>query len=186
MENNVFKINNLVKKRWSPRSFSEKLIENDILLSIFEAARWAPSSMNEQPWIYYYSKNGEAGFEKILDCLLPSNSVWAKNANVLIISAANKKYQRSNAPNRHYMYDTGSANQNLLLQALEYDIYGHPMGGFDVEKTKTLLSLTEEIEPICIIALGYLDKPENLEEPYRSREIAERKRKPLEEIINKV
>ncbi|MFH0736875.1 MAG: nitroreductase family protein [bacterium] len=186
MENNKYKINDLIKKRWSPRSFSEKSIENNILLSIFEAARWAPSSMNEQPWIYYYAKKSEAGFEKILNCLVPANIIWAKNADVLIISTANKKYKRGNSPNRHYMYDTGSANQNLLLQALEYDIFGHPMGGFDIEKTKNLLSLTEEIEPVCIIALGYLDKPEKLEEPHRQRETAERKRKPLEEIINKV
>ncbi len=186
MNNSNIKLNDLIAKRWSPRSFSNKAIDDNLLINIFEAARWAPSSMNEQPWIYYYAKRGEPGFDKILDCLMPANKIWAKNAAVLIISAANNKYKRGNTPNRHYMYDSGSANQNLLLQALELDIYGHPMGGFDVEKTITDFLLGEEIEPICIIALGYLDQPEKLEEPYRSRETAERKRKPIDEIVRKV
>ena len=175
----------LIVKRWSPRSFTEENINEKDLETIFTAASWAPSSMNEQPWRYLYAHRGDEDFNKFVDCLSPTNQEWAKDAAVLIISLAEKYYARNGRPNRHYMHDTGSANVSLLLQALHLGIHGHMMGGFNIEKTIETFNIPENLEPVCFIALGYLDSPEKLDEPLRIREMAQRSRKSLPELVFK-
>ncbi len=176
-------IDEIIFGRKSPRSFSEKELSEELLLKILDAARWAPSSMNEQPWLYMYALRGSENFNKILDALVPFNIQWAKNASALLVSFARKNSSYNNQPNKYYAYDTGSANQNLLLYAFSYDVYGHVMGGFNPEVIVKEFNVPADIEPICVIALGYLDSPDKLPEDLKKREVAERVRKPLNEII---
>jgi nitroreductase len=171
---------NSINKRWSPVGFSKEKLSIEKLNTVFEAARWAPSSMNEQPWNYYYSFKGEAGFERMLDCLVEANREWAKNAPVLILSVANKNFRYKNRPNRHAMHDTGAANSLLAIQAAELGLQAHQMGGFDADRTYKSFNLSpSEFEPATFIALGYPADPENLEEKFKQRDTQERKRKDL-------
>jgi nitroreductase len=173
-------IHPLIEKRWSPRAFSEKSISEEQVKELLEAARWAASSMNEQPWRYVYAHNGTPGFDKLWECLMPGNQPWAKNAAVLMVSMYKKTFSRNGRINSSAMHDLGMANAQMILQAAHRDIYAHMMGGFDREKTSELLELGEDTAPFCITAFGYLGDPDQLEEPYRTREFNERKRLPVE------
>src|SRR3989344_5803379 len=141
-----YSMNKLLLKRWSALSFSEKQIEEKDLFCIFEAASWAASSMNEQPWAYQYAFKGTSAFDKIWNCLLEGNKSWSKNASVLIISLAKKNLSKNSLPNRYAMYDVGAANTNLLLQAVTLNIYGHQMGGLDFQKTRDEFVISEEYD----------------------------------------
>jgi len=172
------KINTSIRNRWSPVGFSNKDISPDILKTVFEAARWAPSSMNEQPWMYYYSFKGEAGFGLMLDCLVEANREWAKDAPALILSLAKKNFEYKNRPNRHALHDTGAANTLLAVQASELGLQAHQMGGFDIAKTMNTFNLSpSEFEPASFIALGYPANPDLLDEKLRKRDLHERTRK---------
>ncbi len=177
------KINHLIKNRWSPRAFSNKPIAPELLEKFFEAASWAPSSRNEQPWKYLYAFRDDVNFSNFSDCLVPENQSWAKNAAVLLFSLSEKNYARNQKTNVHYMHDTGAANTLLLLQALEDGVYGHMMGGFDQEKTKKVFQLTDNLEPVCFIALGYPGDPETLENSLKNSETGKRTRKPIETFV---
>ncbi len=179
-ENPVHKV---ILERWSARSFSDKPIEQQELDTIFEAASWAPSSMNEQPWMYVYAVKGTPMFDKMADTLMAGNQPWAKNAAVLIASLARKNHANNGMTNKYNWYDTGSANQNLLLQAASIGILGHVMGGFHRAQAEELLDLPEEIELVCFIALGYNAPADDLEEPFRSRELTPRNRNPISAFV---
>jgi nitroreductase len=176
----------LIKNRWSPRSFMQEEIDQKDVNTLLEAASWAPSAMNEQPWEYIYAHRGTAGFETLKNCLLPGNSPWAKDAAVLLVSMARTMYTANQKINASALHDVGMANAQLLLQAQAMNIYGHMMGGFDQEKLRSALSLQEHQQAICVIALGYLDIPEKLEEPFKTRELQARQRKSLQEIAKEL
>lgn len=170
----------LIRQRWSPRSFTGEPVSAEVLEQLFEAASWAPSAFNEQPWSYLYAhREDEAAFGQMLDCLFEGNRSWAANAGVLILSLAAPNLSANGKPNRHYMHDTGAANNSLLLEATANGLYGHMMGGFDAKAAISAFSLPETVEPVCFIALGHLGSPEQLPEPLRSREEAARSRKPV-------
>lgn len=173
----------LIKNRWSARAFSEQNLTSEQVLTLIEAASWAPSSMNEQPWRYRYALRGTAGFEQMWQCLLPGNQPWAKNAAALLLCVAKKNFARNGNPNRHAMHDTGMANAFLMLQATSMGIYGHIMAGYDPIKLKETLSPADDEEAVCIIALGLLGEPEQLDEPFRTREITPRSRREVEEFV---
>lgn len=173
-------VNPLIKNRWSPRAFNNKTIAPELLEKFFEAASWAPSSRNEQPWKYLYAFRDDENFSKFSDCLVPQNQKWAKNAAVLLVSLSEKNYARNQRQNVHYMHDTGAANTLLLLQALEDGVYGHMMGGFDKEKTIQTFQIPDNLEPVCFMALGYPGDPQTLEESLRKTETGKRTRKPPE------
>ncbi|MBI3123976.1 MAG: nitroreductase family protein [Ignavibacteriales bacterium] len=177
------KVHELIKKRWSARSFSEKEITQEELDTILEAAGWAFSAMNYQPWRYIYAfKKDSENFSKLADCLAGSNKTWAKEASVLIMSLAKKNYDNG-VPNKAALHDVGAANATLILQAVSMNIYGHLMGGFDKQKAIELFNIDiTEYEPIVFIALGYLDTPEKLEEPFKTREVTPRTRKAISEF----
>ncbi|WP_159470112.1 nitroreductase family protein [Dyadobacter sp. 3J3] len=179
-EHNVL---DLIKNRWSPRSFSDKVIPENDLHTILEAAGWAASANNEQPWQYYYASKGNDGFVQIAESLFGGNKPWAQNSDVLIVAVARKTFEANQTENGAAMHDLGMANAHLLLQASALNIYGHMMGGFDRTKISETLGLTENQLPVAIIALGYLDDAEKLEEPFKSRELAARVRKPLNEFV---
>lgn len=177
-----YPVNEIIRKRWSGRAFSEKMIEYSKLEQLFEAASWAPSSMNEQPWRYIYGFRGDENFEKMVNLLSPGNAVWAKNASVIVLSLAKNRYPNGNQ-NKHAWYDTGAANMNLMLEAAANDIVTHVMGGADFTGAKEEFDISDEYDPVVFIALGYAGEPSSLPEPFNTREFSPRKRRPLHEII---
>jgi nitroreductase len=174
------KISGLITERWSARSFKNEALTELEINTLLEAASWAASSMNEQPWHYLVADN-------MIDCLMGGNQPWAKNAPLMLVSLTKKNFDRNNIENRHAMHDAGAANTTLLLQAAELDIFGHMMGGFHYDKTLEIFQIDgNEFEIACFIALGHLDIPEALEEPFKSRETAVRTRKTISEISSRL
>ena len=177
----------LIEKRWSPRAFAETPVEREELLSVLEAARWASSSNNRQPWRFIVAQRGEASFDKLLGCLREGNVSWAQHAPVLILSVAERGFPaRDDKParaNRHAWHDVGAAVNNLVLQATALNLYVHQMAGFYPEKAAEVLRIPNTFEPVAVFALGYLGNPDDLPEPLRERELAQRTRKSLSEIV---
>ncbi len=182
-----YPVHELIKKRFSARSFSGKGISKDELNTILEAGSWTFSAMNYQPWRYVYVHKDDAGnFNKLADCLNGGNKPWAKDAAVLMVCLVKKKYDDGSINGAAY-HDVGAANATMILQAASMNIYGHVLGGFSKTKVTELLKLdTEEYDPFVMIALGYLDLPEKLDEPYKTREVTPRKRKPVEEFATQL
>jgi nitroreductase len=173
----------IIKERWSPYSFSSIPVEEFKIKAMFEAAGYAPSCNNEQPWLFVYStqQNREV-FNDFLGFLFDSNKVWAKDAYALIISLARTKFSHSGKPNRYAFHDTGMAVSNLLLQALAMDIYVHQMGGFSVGKVKDYFKLGDDIEPVAIMAAGYLGEGISLSPELLKRDEKRRPRKSVSEF----
>lgn len=164
----------LLKNRFSPRVFSNELIKQDHLQVIFEAARWAPSSYNKQPWHFFYAKKGSSGFEKLASCLLSGNE-WAKEAPILILGCYIKEDERGKNP--YGKYDLGQAAMSLVIQAQSLGLYSHQMGWFDKEKAKTVINLLQNYEPWVMIALGKLGDYEKSDEKLIDRDFRKRERK---------
>ena len=182
-----YDVHELITKRWSARSFSNRPIDQETLEKLFESASWAASSMNEQPWKYIYAHRNTSGFDRLHDCLMDGNQPWAKHGAVLLLALAKKKFDRNGKENRHAMHDVGAANTTLLLQAAHDDIYGHMMGGFHMDKTIETLGIDTEVwEPACFIALGYLDEAEALPEPFKTRELTPRERKSVSSFTESI
>lgn len=176
-------VSDLVRNRWSPRAFSPKSIEPAVLKTILEAASWAPSANNLQPWSYVYAaKENTEQFEKLKSILLPGNHLWAQHADVLILASAITAYGPDNTPNAYAWYDLGAANATLLLEARQHDVFGHVMGGFDRKKAKGVFHFPEHVEPVVVIALGHLGEAGQLDEPFYTREVTPRSRKALGEF----
>ncbi len=180
-------IHNLLAQRWSPRAFSTQPVEEEKLQRIFEAARWAASSANVQPWRFLIARRGEASFGKLHDCLMEGNKPWTKDVPVLILSvtdtmfpAKGDKPARENPTAKH---DLGLAFANLSLQATELGLHLHPMAGFDKKKVKEVFGVPGPYEPVTVTALGYLGDSSTLSGSLREREEAPRTRKPLREIV---
>ena len=178
------KIHNLISERKSIRAFSDKEISDEALITLMEAARWAPSSMNEQPWrfIVVRKENTEA-FQKMIQCLNDSNKIWAQHASILLLTVANNTITTLNKPNAYAWHDIGLAIGNLSLQAISMDIFLHQMGGFKSEEAKKLFNIPNGFDPVSVIALGYQGNAEALPSPLRERELKQRERKPLSEIV---
>jgi nitroreductase len=176
-------IHELLRRRWSPRAFADRLVEPEALLSLFEAARWAPSSFNEQPWHFIVAtRDDREEFDRVLSCLVDGNIAWAKNAPVLMISVAKLKFDNGK-PNRHAYHDVGQAAANLTLEATARGLFVHQMAGIHVEKAREALGIPEGYDPVAALAVGYPGDPEKLSEPYHERELARRSRKPLESFV---
>ncbi len=176
----------LIQQRWSPRAFSTQPVAEEQIMMLFEAARWAASSGNEQPWRFIYATQAQAErYGQLAACLSESNRVWATAAPALILTLARTTSSRSGQPNRYALHDVGLATGNLSLQAAALDLFVHPMGGFSGEKARQLFDLPPELEPVAMIAVGYLGDPEQLPENLKERELAPRQRRPLEELILK-
>jgi nitroreductase len=147
----------IIQERWSPYAFSPSPVEEFKLKAMFEAAGYAPSCNNEQPWLFVYTTQKEQKtFSDYISFLNESNRVWAKEAYAIVISMARTKFSRNGKINRYAFHDTGMAVTNLLLQALAMDLYVHQMGGFSLEMVKEYFRLDEDIEPVAVMAVGYL------------------------------
>jgi nitroreductase len=177
-------IHELIRRRWSPRAFSERSVEPDKLLSLFEAARWASSASNEQPWAFLVaSQQDPKNFEAMAGVLVEFNRTWANKAPVLILTLAHTQFEKDGKPNRHAFYDLGQAAANLALEATALGLATHPMAGFNVEAARERFAVPEGWEPVSVIALGYPGDPDSLTEKLRMRETAQRHRKPLETFV---
>jgi nitroreductase len=177
-------VHELIQNRWSPRAFAEKPVSAETLRALFEAARWAPSSNNEQPWAYLVASQEDAeNFAKMLSVLVEFNASWARNAPVLALSVAHLKTQREGKPNRVALHDVGSATAQLTFEANSRGLLVHQMAGFDAEKARQAFAIPADWEPVAAIALGYPGNPESLPERLREREIAPRIRKPMGEFV---
>jgi len=173
----------VVRRRWSPVVYSPQTVETQKLLSVLEAARWAPSGNNEQPWSFLVARKEEPEeFARMLSCLVPANVVWAQHVPVLILSVAKLQYGRSRKPNRHAWHDTGIATGFLMLQATELGLYAHGMAGFDPEKARQLYGIPESHEAVAAIGLGYPGDESGAPEELRKRNVR-RPRRPLDEFV---
>ena len=175
----------LFERRWSPRAFAARPVEPEKLRSLLEAARWAASCFNEQPWSFIVAAKEAEGdaYERLLGCLTESNARWAGRAPVLMISVARLTFARNDKPNRHAFHDTGQAAAHLALQATALGLAVHQMAGFDVSKAREQFNIPEGFDPVAAIAVGYPGDPEDLPEDLRARELAPRTRRPLEEFV---
>jgi nitroreductase len=179
-----FPVHDLIRHRWSPRAFADKPIDPAILVSLFEAARWAPSSSNEQPWAYLVATKHDAdNFAKTLSVLVDFNAGWAKSAPVLVLAVSSLKFHANGNPNRNAFYDTGAATALLSVEATARGLMVHQMAGFDPAKAKQVFDIPADWEPIAAIAIGYPGHPDSLPEKLRDRELAPRTRKPLTEFV---
>jgi len=183
--NNVNKrIHELITSRFSPLAFSHKLVEPEKITALFEAARWAPSSFNEQPWRFIYAvRKNRPEFEAMLDCLVEDNRIWAMHAPMLVLSVARMNFSRTDKTNKYAFHDVGLATSNLLIQATFMGLVAHPMGGFSVEKARQNLLIPEGFKPVAMIAIGYHGNVNDLPEDLKSRELRNRTRKPLQDIV---
>ncbi len=173
----------LLQRRWSSRAFAPRPVGRDVLLRLFEAARWAPSSYNEQPWSYIVATQENPERLKEAQSVLTPGNAWACKAPVLVCSVAHLTFARNGRPNRHALHDIGAASENLLLQATALGLFGHQMAGFDVEKARAVFQVPEGYEPVAMMALGYPAALETLTAEERAHEERPRVRRPTEEFV---
>ena len=179
-----FPIHDLLRRRWSPLAFADRLVEPEKLRSILEAARWAASSFNEQPWGFIVAtKQDEPEWSRLLSCLVEGNQVWAKQAPVLMVSVVKLTFGRNGESNRHAWHDVGLAVGNLVVQATSLGLSVHQMAGILPDKVRELYGIPHGFDPVAGLALGYVGDPDSLPEPLHQREQANRMRKPLTEFI---
>jgi nitroreductase len=174
----------VVQTRWSPRSFADRNVDPADLAKVFEAARWAASSTNEQPWRFLVGARGSEAYSKILDALVPFNQSWAKSAPVLILGVTKTKFSHNGTPNPVALYDLGAAASYLTLQAAALGLATHQMAGFNADTARKSFEIPDEYHIGAVIALGYQGEPAALANPQLvDREVAPRERKPLSEFV---
>ncbi len=179
-----YPVHELITKRWSPYSFDDRPVSDSDIHSLFEAARWAASSYNEQPWSYIVAtKEDAAEFERLLSCLVEGNQVWAKAAPVLALGIATLKFARNKKPNRVAVHDLGLAAGNLCLEATARGLMVHQMVGILPDKAREIYEIPEDSEAVTGLAIGYVGNPDSLPDTLKERDRAARQRKPLGEFV---
>lgn len=179
-------INDLLAKRWSGRAFDpDRQVGHEDLISLLEAARWAPSCFGDEPWRYIVCDKvtHKAAWDKAFSCLSEGNRSWAVNAPVLILASANSILSKNNKPNRWGQYDTGAASMSLCVQATELDLMVHQMGGFDADKAREVFNIPEQFTPMAMIAVGYQLPLDRIKGELRKRETSPRARSPLGDLF---
>lgn len=180
-------IHDLLAERWSPRAFADRAVTHEMLGSLLEAARWAPSCFNDQPWYFVFGHKGESedgdAWNKAYDCLVEANQVWAQHAPVLGLSIARTRFTFNGNENRFAAYDTGAATFALTVQAQARGLFVHQMGGFDAEAAKRAFQIPDVHTPMAAIAIGYMGDAKSLEGELAEREGAPRERRALGETV---
>lgn len=177
-------IHNLLADRWSPYAFAARPVPGADLRSLFEAARWAPSSYNEQPWRYIVATKDDAHeFERLLSCLVEGNQTWAKAAPVLTLGVVSLRFALNGRENRAAVHDLGLASANLLVEATARGLSVHQMIGIHPEKARETYGIPEGYEAWTALAIGYLDDSSTLVDGLRQRDLAPRRRRPLREFV---
>lgn len=182
METQKIEINSLIAERHSPRAFADTPVEQEKLEALFEAARWAASSYNEQPWRFVVAAKGQPGYDDLLAGLNQWNQSWAAAAPVLVFGFAKKTFSHHGKPNAHSWYDLGAAVATLSLQATELGLVLHQMAGILPDEVRQRVNVPEDFDVVVGIALGYKGDAATLSEDMREKENAPRTRKPLGEI----
>ncbi|BAZ33533.1 nitroreductase (plasmid) [Cylindrospermum sp. NIES-4074] len=178
-----YPVHDFIRSRWSPRAFADRPVEQDKLLSLLEAARWAPSSYNYQPWSFIVAtKENSTEYDRLLSTLVEFNQGWAKNAPVLIIAVA-QTLTDDGKTNRHAFHDVGLAIENLVFQATALGLYVHQIAGFNVDIARKEYQIPDGYEPATALTVGYIGDPQNLNDGLRERELAPRVRKSLKEFV---
>jgi nitroreductase len=173
----------IIKKRWSPRAFSQEMISNNILERIFEAGRWAPSSSNDQPWRFVVGVKGDRTWQMIWDTLVDFNQKWAKHAPVLALTIGKTISDKQNKPSNIYQYDVGQSISYITFQAMAEGVFVHQMGGLDVQKAAELFKVPREYKVLTAFALGYMGEIDILEENFQKMEKTIRKRHALADLV---
>jgi nitroreductase len=178
-----FPLHDLLACRWSPRALSNRPLSAEQIGSLFEAARWAPSSYNEQPWTFLAAPvQDRAGFERLAACLVEGNA-WAAQAGLLALAVTRTNFSRNEKPNRHAAHDLGAAVTSLMLQAFAQGLVAHAMAGFDAERARASLGVPAGFEPLTMIAVGHPGDPAALGAQWQAAERAPRSRKPLSSVV---
>jgi len=177
-------IHKLIAERWSPYAFAEKAVPLTELQSLFEAARWAPSSYNEQPWRYMVAtKDDVAEFERLLSCLVEGNQAWARNAPVLALGCASLHFALNGKPNAAAIHDLGIASATLTFEATARGLHVHQMIGILPDKVRSTYAIPDDFQPLTGLAIGYAAPADTLPDKLRERDLAPRTRKPLREFV---
>ena len=177
-------IHTLLAERWSPYAFADRGVSDDDLRALFEAARWAPSSYNEQPWSYLLATRDDPdAFERLLSCLVPPNQAWARHAPVLVLAVTRERFTRNDKPNAAADHDLGLAAGGLLVEATARGLAVHQMIGILPDRARELYEIPDHSRALTALAIGYPGRVEDLPEAMRERELAPRTRKPLSEFV---
>ncbi len=177
-------VHDLIRSRWSPRAFSSRDVSAEDLEIILDAARWAASCYNEQPWRFIVARKSDPqAFEKMLNLLVPGNQSWATSAPVLMIMAAKRTFTHNGSPNYYALHDAGQALANFFLQATALGLHAHGMAGFDRDRARVELGIPDDYDVGAAVALGYLGSPDQLNEQHKKSELAVRQRKPLDQVV---
>jgi nitroreductase len=179
-----YPIQPFLAERWSPYAFQDRPVSEVDLCSLFEAARWAASSYNEQPWNYLVAtKANPDQFQQVLSCLVEANQSWAQEAPVLALGVASLKFTRNSNDNRAAIHDLGAASSNLAVEATARGIYVHQMIGIFPEKARDLFEIPEGFEAWTGLAIGYQGDPMTLPENLQQRDLTLRQRKTLNQFV---
>jgi nitroreductase len=177
-------VQEVIANRWSPYAFADRPVSKATLLSLFEAARWAASSYNEQPWSYIVATREEPQeFEKLLSCLVEGNQVWAKAAPVLALGCTSLNFVLNGQPNAAAVHDLGLASGNLVLEATARGLAVHQMIGIVPARARVVYQIPDGVQPLTGIAIGYVGDPAALPEKLRPRDLTNRTRKPLAQFV---
>lgn len=179
-----YPIQSLLLSRVSYRSFSEERLTEEELFSLFEAARWAPSSFNNQPWRFVYARRGDADWEILFNALVEFNKSWCKYADTLVAVISRKNFEHNNKPSTTASFDTGAAWMSLAIEAHSRNMIAHGMEGFDYEGLKNALKIPDSFKVEAMIAIGKLGNHENFSPELKEKEKPSL-RKPLEDMVAK-
>lgn len=171
-------IHDLMRERCSPRAYLPEPVPRPVIESLLEAARWAPSCFNDQPWRYVVAERGTPAFDAVVDALTGWNPRWAKNAGVLFVTTARDHFSRNGKPNRWAQHDTGAANLSMMLQAEAEGLRAHQMGGFDQDAVRKALGIPDDHTPMSVMAVGKVGPASILDDELAEKEIADRVREP--------
>ncbi|QSE96459.1 nitroreductase family protein [Fulvivirga lutea] len=181
---NQYPIIEPIANRWSPRAFADKAVTKEDIMPLFEAARWAASCFNEQPWRFKVGIKGEEMYDKIFNTLGEFNQNWVKTAPVVVLVCAKKAFDHNGKPNAHSWYDSGQAVANLATQATANGLYLHQMAGFDRDKAEKEVVKDDHYDAICVFALGHLGNPDQLPDQLKEKEEAKQQRLGLDQIVS--
>jgi nitroreductase len=175
-------INPLILNRWSPRSMTGEELDDDTIMSLLEAARWAPSSYNNQPWRFIYAKRNTLYWDRLFNLLAEPNKVWTKDAALLVVVISRKNFEHNEKYSITHQYDAGAAWENLALEASSRGLVAHGMAGFDYVKARIDLEVPDNFDVMAMIAIGKKGPKDNLPQQLQKREYPN-DRKPLKDIV---
>ena len=179
-----YPIHEILAARWSPYSFASRPVKEADLRSLFEAARWAPSSYNEQPWSYLVATKADPEeFARLLSCLVETNQAWARAAPVLALGVVSLRFSRNDKDNRAAVHDLGLASGNLVMEATARGLYVHQMIGILPDRAREIYRLPKHCEAWTGLAIGYKGTPANSPDGLKERDVTPRQRKTLSQFV---